>query len=176
MNRAWPAAAEKIVSVGHRHWLYYSKLSESRSTYVAVVMRIHRQHQSDVWMERPLPKNLLNYAAKDVHLIRLIYVRFRGNGYLSPNNTLLTQSKRYVSMHADLTLKPLKEDHFRSSPVLPLDVLDGPIGEYRRECDACHRKLSMPCFKQQGGKHDMMCKACHVVAIKYEKGRAERYE
>jgi exonuclease 3'-5' domain-containing protein 1 len=138
-----------------------------------VVKKIHETNQSRIWMERPLATTLLSYAAKDIHLIRLIYARFERRGYLSAKDELLAQSQRYVSMHDNV--KPLQQDRYRSSPVLPLDVLEAPVGTSRRECDACHRSLSMKCFMEKGGKHAVVCRVCHVVALKYRTPLSQNY-
>ncbi|KAF8478864.1 ribonuclease H-like domain-containing protein [Gautieria morchelliformis] len=95
------------------------------------VTRIHEQNLTELWMRRPLARDLLNYAAKDVHLIHLIYEQFKRRGYMNPMRELLSQSQRYVSMHDDLTLKPLREDFYRRSLVLPLDILERPTGTFR---------------------------------------------
>ena len=143
---------------------------------VAGVQRIHQQNLSDLWMRRPLAKDLLNYAAKDIHLIRLIYVHFRRRGYLESITQLHEQSQRYVSMHDDLDAKPLQQDRYRNSAVLPLDILERPTGTSRRNCERCRRNLSMPCFLKEGGKCNTVCKVCHIVGIKYGCRDVERYE
>lgn len=126
-------------------------------------------------MKRPLPDTLCSYAAKDIHLIRLIYALFKCRGFLSPENRLLAQSQRYVSMHGDLALKPLEGDRFQNHPVLPLDILDAPIGMARRECEACHRSLSMECFMERGKTHAVACRVCHVVSMKFGTPLPQRY-
>jgi exonuclease 3'-5' domain-containing protein 1 len=151
-------------------------LNQIGSRRAARVTRIHEQNLTELWMRRPLATDLLNYAAKDVHLIRLIYEKFKRRGYLNHTRELLAQSQRYVSMHDDLILKPLKQDRYRGSSVLPLDILERPTSTFRKECDRCHRKLSGRCFMQQGGKYNKVCKVCHVVAIKYRWPIQERYE
>ncbi|KAF8586115.1 hypothetical protein K439DRAFT_1288907, partial [Ramaria rubella] len=127
----------------------------------ASVKNIH-QNYSHKWVERPLSAMLLNYAAKDIHLIHLIYQHFQNQGFLQSKTNLILQSQRYVAMHADLPLKPFRNDCYRRSPLLPLDILEEPSG-ILRECEGCRRKLSLPCFKQKGSMRRKWCKVCQVV-------------
>jgi exonuclease 3'-5' domain-containing protein 1 len=139
--------------------------------HVAQVKRIHDQNRSHLWMQRPLATNLLNYAAKDVHLIHLIYDHFKGEGYIDSQLNLLAQSKRYVSIHADVMLKPLRNDCFRRSAVVPLDVLEEPRG-ILYDCRACHRYLSLPCFRcNRHSQRRMVCRVCHVARSDKRRGK-----
>ncbi|KIJ53721.1 hypothetical protein M422DRAFT_25525 [Sphaerobolus stellatus SS14] len=121
------------------------------------------------WMERPLTPDLLDYAIKDIHLINIVYRHFLIQSYLSRINSILDASQRYVSINSDLRMKPSRLDCYRSSPVLPLDILEEPKG-ILYECEGCRRMLSVVCFQHTLWKRQRMCRVCRVVGVR--KGRA----
>ncbi|KZV86317.1 hypothetical protein EXIGLDRAFT_572341, partial [Exidia glandulosa HHB12029] len=103
-----------------------------------------------VWMNRPLSETYLSYAANDIELLSRVYALFQSRAHVS-NRTrnrpeLEIQSARYVRMHSS----PIpKDDAFRMSNLMPLEVLSAPSGAgavSRKNCTKCYRSLSAACF------------------------------
>jgi len=127
------------------------------------------RNNAEQWMERPLGPDLLDYAIKDIHLINMIYRHFLIQSYLTRTKEMLEASERYISINSDLRMKPNRSDCYRSSPVLPLDILEEPKG-ILYDCDGCQRELSLGCFHHTLWKRQKMCRVCRVVGLR--KGRA----
>lgn len=131
--------------------------------------QIFRQNPS-IWRDRPLPPALISYAAKDIHLIHIIYTHFFLQSYLSRFTEIVAASRRYISIHSGLKQRlSMKYDCYRRSPALPMDVLEEPKGE-RYECQGCERYLSLPCYPHNIWKRHRMCRVCRVVGLRL--GRA----
>ncbi|KAI8968699.1 ribonuclease H-like domain-containing protein [Trametes punicea] len=90
------------------------------------VVAMHKAQGSEIWMRRPLPHRLLNYAGHDAVLIAQLYARLMQEPWIRSDGTLeqlKTLSARYIDMfptrallkkHQDLDLKRF----------LPLGFLD----------------------------------------------------
>ena len=101
-----------------------------------------------MWEQRPLTEQLLQYAAKDILLIGILYADFYRRGWIprTPKEftSLIIQSQRYVSAHREQGKSP-PTDVFKPCQVMPLDVLDDPIGALY-PCLSCHRWLSLSAY------------------------------
>lgn len=127
----------------------------------------------DLWMNRPLPDEYLDYARQDAHLIYSLYDHFSRAGYLY----LVTgeQSLRYISLHRHSP--PRRDDIYRSHPFLPLGILgDDPIDGLTKDCLSCNRTLSLFAFLpfEVGSR----CFVCRAVDIRdqYRRRRRTRME
>ena len=114
---------------------------------------MHHSIGSRMWLERPLTEQLLQYAAKDILLIGLLYAEFAQQGWIPqefPNyHRLLGQCQRYVSAHREQG-KSGETDIFKPCQIMPLDVLDHPVGAKHR-CAACRRSLSLAAYETYHG-------------------------
>lgn len=142
-------------------------------------MQMHKKNASDMWLKRPLTEQLLQYAAKDILLIGVLYPHFYRSGWI-PHDTvhyinLLNQSRRYISAHREQG-KSLETDVFRPCSIMPLDTLTEPYGPLYR-CYACNRSLSYSAFESTEAespppgspvttKRRPRCRLCAILAIK----------
>ncbi|KZV84860.1 hypothetical protein EXIGLDRAFT_805550 [Exidia glandulosa HHB12029] len=129
----------------------------------------------NAWMDRPLPRSYLDYAANDISLISRVYSLFQQRGYVSSGSQqrpeLEVQSSRYINMH--LTPIP-KDDAYRMSSLMPLEILSVPDSNEstRRECTKCHRSLSVASFTYRVGPTGSRgatgvydeCKVCYLLS------------
>jgi hypothetical protein len=143
---------------------------------LAEIVAMHHTGGSAFWMQRPLPAQLLQYAANDIFLLSQLYNYFLKRRWIREANfsDLLTQCKRYVSMHKEQGRMD-ESDYFRRGPLLPLDILStmGPLAQ--GECMSCGRRLSKHAYEigiwSENGTSEsfelrrMRCRRCHVVAI-----------
>ncbi|KAJ3554005.1 hypothetical protein NM688_g3324 [Phlebia brevispora] len=117
------------------------------------VVKMHKSIGSRMWVERPLTEQLLQYAAKDILLIGILYAQFSKQGWIprlpSDYYYLLGQCQRYVSAHREQG-KSAAVDAFKPCQIMPLDVLDHPVGPKYR-CNACHRYLSLATYETVQG-------------------------
>ena len=93
-------------------------------------------------MERPLPSNLLHYAANDIRLIAQVLSIFDTLGFFQRDFwSLVEKSKRYIArtqrVHADEPLRP--------SGLLLLDSLSDQPAQH--ECARCGTRLPISCFE-----------------------------
>ncbi|TCD69335.1 hypothetical protein EIP91_008091 [Steccherinum ochraceum] len=138
------------------------------------VKQMHKDKKADMWIQRPLPEKLLQYAAKDIQLISQLCTAFIQKGWIppvpGPYHTLLAQCARYVSAHVEQG-KSAETDPFRPTGLMPLDVLTQPWG-YQFKCTGCNRSMSMSCYTLDlpdnfYRRRRPRCKLCHVLAMKY---------
>ncbi|CAL1710956.1 unnamed protein product [Somion occarium] len=137
------------------------------------VKQMHKDNKSDVWMQRPLTEQLLQYAAKDIQLISMICTDFIQKGWIPSDPHayyhLLAQCARYVSAHREQG-KSGETDAFRPTAIMPLDVLTEPWG-MQHQCVACRRSLSVSCYQVlEDGLYRWRrprCSLCHVLAMKH---------
>ena len=98
---------------------------------IAEVTKMHKTNQSSLWLKRPLPANLLAYAAKDIELISTLCTSFIQKGWIPADPTayytLLRQCARYVSAHREQG-RSREDDPFRPTGIMPLGVLNEPEG------------------------------------------------
>jgi len=115
------------------------------------VMSMHKSMGSAMWSYRPLSEQLLQYAAKDILLIGVLYPHFCRSGWIPRDPVqyavLLAQCQRYVSAHVEQG-KSANADVFRPCGIVPLDVLTEPFGP-KFICFACNRALSISAFEMQ---------------------------
>ena len=140
----------------------------------AEVKKMHKEKKADMWIHRPLPPKLLQYAAKDIQLISMVCTVFIQHGWipvmLGPWQTLLGQCARYVSAHVEQG-KSEETDPFRPTGLMPLDVLTQPWG-FQYKCTGCNRSLSQSCYTVDYSdglyrRRRPKCNLCHVLAMKY---------
>jgi hypothetical protein len=155
-------AEEKIVS----HFIPVTA-RESLSVYPAFIVAMHKNGQSSLWMERPIQKVLLDYAAKDVLLMASLYEVFLEKSLITGANfgALLGQSERYIRVRE---LAGVNEVYV-SRAVLSLDVLEAPEGKLY-QCETCQRYLSLPCFHTSTRRKKRLrksrCRYCEAVDFK----------
>ncbi|KAI0079780.1 hypothetical protein K474DRAFT_1616836 [Panus rudis PR-1116 ss-1] len=145
------------------------------------VKKMHKNNQSDMWMQRPLTEQLLRYAAMDIQLISMLCTAFIQKGWIPSDpyryNELLTQCARYVSAHREQG-KSAETDVFRPTGVMPLDVLTTPWGSLQK-CIACHRSLSPSCFETTTDGINRWrrprCTLCQVLAMKHRLDHDNRW-
>ncbi|KIJ62295.1 hypothetical protein HYDPIDRAFT_158115 [Hydnomerulius pinastri MD-312] len=132
------------------------------------VVAMHKTNGSDMWLERPLLPQLLQYAAHDIEMIGALYEHFKQQSWITPTNTddLVDQSMRYAySMYYQ---GRVADDHiFGSCAVLPLDILREPRGLIV-PCQDCNRMQSLHCFtiNKSGRKIIGRTNICRVCQIK----------
>jgi exonuclease 3'-5' domain-containing protein 1 len=125
---------------------FVSVLARPRLTLVTV------DHQN--WMERPLSREYLDYAASDARLIHALFDAFTTTGWtklLSPE-----ESMRYVTFHKHA--QPKGGDEYKSHSLLPLGILNPPL----RKCVGCQRELPFGAFafaKADSGRQCFVCRA-----------------
>lgn len=134
----------------------------------AQVVAMHKDNGSTVWLQRPLPPQLLAYAAHDIELIAMLYGHFKTIGWITPSNepTLIAQSMRYAYSLSHQG-RVAEDDVFGSSAVLPLDVLTEPRG-LTFPCHGCRRMQSLHSFtvRKQNRKPISRTNICRVCQIK----------
>ncbi|THH17925.1 hypothetical protein EW146_g2968 [Bondarzewia mesenterica] len=90
------------------------------------VVELHRQNRSQIWMDRPLPASLLQYAANDIYMISQLFQRFRRNGTLprakADRDCLIKQSENYI-LRCGLPGRVDKNNSFRPRSVLMVHAL-----------------------------------------------------
>ncbi|KIP09340.1 hypothetical protein PHLGIDRAFT_333751 [Phlebiopsis gigantea 11061_1 CR5-6] len=149
------------------------------------LMRMHKDKGCEMWLRRPLTEQLLQYAAKDILLIGVLYPHFQRSGWIPNDHTeyvrLLEQSRRYISAHREQG-KSTDLDVFRPCALMPLDTLAEPLGPLHR-CTACNRFLSYSAFETcegaapSSGSHlasstriallrRPRCRLCSILALK----------
>ncbi|KAJ3755442.1 ribonuclease H-like domain-containing protein, partial [Lentinula raphanica] len=143
-----------------------------------------KQVNHDIWMDRPVPDEHLQYAAHDVEMIHTLYAHLTQQGYINPYlRILLYQSKRYVSIWSDAP--PVLGDDYRSHPILPLEIIDAfPENEYGSRpakgtivCGGCARTLTTDSFPRlsRTAAARRYCFVCYVLP-KYLETRIMRQE
>lgn len=108
---------------------------------------MHQQDRTEMWMRRPLPPALLEYAAHDIELIAKLFTRFQKKGkYLDDVETLKEMSTRYMEVFATRELRA-KHASLKLCKFVPMEVLTPPQYDAPRfECARCARVLSLQCF------------------------------
>ena len=120
----------------------------------------------DLWLKRPLPKEYLLYAARDVYAISLLLKHFKEVNYINPYYDLSDKSQRYITMWRDG--RPRSCDQFSSHALLPLGILDPPCGRKLKPCKSCNHHLSSECFSKAGWENarKRRCWVCRALAVK----------
>jgi len=126
------------------------------------------------WKMRPLPQQLINYAARDVVLIARIFKRFEENNYL-PRVLLFEQSRRYIQIHHNTI--PRTGDRYKEHCFLLLDILNEPPLGRTLTCNCCGRSLSHgDCFSAAGQRlvKQRNCWVCRAVKVRGSAWRDRR--
>jgi len=116
----------------------------------------------DLWMNRPLPDEYLEYASRDAYLIYSLYNYFSRVGYL--DLVTVERSMRYVSLHRH---SPPHRDGIYTSqhPLLPLGILgEDPICGLTKRCLRCNRNLSL--FGFSPDEMVSRCFVCRAIDIR----------
>lgn len=101
----------------------------------------------------------LQYAAEDIHKIRLLYDIFVLEGYIH-EEALEAQSAIYLSIHAKA--RPAKNDIYKRHGLLPLGIfLDKPLKKALR-CQGCERFLPVGCFSTSSNRVAIASCKCFV--------------
>ncbi len=124
-----------------------------------------------MWLQRPLPKALLQYAAHDLKLIAALYTSFVRAGWINGRDLplLKEQSERYIRTLHTRALKDLF-DQRNLGMFVSLHVIDTPPPDAQLyECESCRQQLVLRCFSttQDGGivqRRSSFCKLCVALA------------
>ena len=130
---------------------------------------MHMNNETHRWMERPLPANMLSYAARDVRSIAHLLKIFRSRRLVPSKNgpaldKLKSQSERYVTRNGA---------HARAIPGAPNEftvftgdrtlffpnALSGPLVDLF-ECITCSSRLPLECYQLHEGRRRVECRAC----------------
>jgi len=142
------------------------------SHFLVKVIEMHKNGLSSKWMDRPLPANLLQYAANDIVILAHLFVLFRNKRYIPADNShfniMVAQSRQYVSRCGRYDrIDPA--DMFRPKGILMMSALgkrEGPI----LECAGCGSKLLLRCFESKGKGQDSLrkthCRSCVAMALR----------
>ncbi|KAI0685374.1 ribonuclease H-like domain-containing protein [Cytidiella melzeri] len=132
------------------------------------IMHMHKALGSAMWASRPLTEQLLQYAARDILLIGVLYPHFIRSQWIPREPalffTLLDQCQRYVSAHIEQG-KCTDKDIFKPCGIIPLDVLTEPFGP-RYLCFACNRPLSRTAFETKQDTHSQASKPAARNALR----------
>ncbi|KAI9566063.1 ribonuclease H-like domain-containing protein [Boletus coccyginus] len=132
------------------------------------VVAMHKANGSAIWSQRPLPSQLLQYAAHDIEMIGALYEHFKAKSWITSRNEdgLVEQSMRYA--YSLYYQGRVADDHvFGSCAVLPLDVLGEPRG-LSVPCQGCNRLQSLHCFTTSRRARKIVARTnlCRVCQIK----------
>ncbi|RDX45591.1 hypothetical protein OH76DRAFT_1407985 [Lentinus brumalis] len=135
-----PAAYEGIDQVsGMKNSLKACGIHDSKD---AAVVALHEAKGSAMWLQRPLPKALLQYAAHDLKLIAALYTSFVRAGWINGRDLplLKEQSERYIRTLHTRALKDLF-DQRNLGMFVSLHVIDTPPPDAQLyECESCHQQ------------------------------------
>jgi hypothetical protein len=96
------------------------------------------------WLERPLPRMMLDYAAGDIRLIAGMHARLRYN--CPPDFGAICE--RYSRVSLELDELPAYNAPYHNNSWMPLDVIHAPVvGEDTRPCTSCGRRLCVSSYK-----------------------------
>ncbi|KAI0717810.1 ribonuclease H-like domain-containing protein [Cerioporus squamosus] len=156
------------------------------------VTNLHRSDGGSMWLNRPLPAMLLDYAARDIYLIsRVSDVLLRRVDV----EQLRGASARYMRVYPT---RELKEAHvpLELSKFVPLDVIEAPPPDaLQYRCARCERMLSLSCFATrsavvEGVEPDetvqddgasghwwrwTMCRLCVLIAVRNAEAQMESW-
>jgi hypothetical protein len=114
-------------------------------------------------LERPAPKELLDYAAADIrmlaHLARILSAR----GIVKNLKELTALSARHVSRNGITARR--RENDVHMYPVgwlLLLDALTAPPGMCQLVCKTCGARLPLEAFERQKSARREQCRLCVV--------------
>lgn len=121
------------------------------------------------WLQRPLEKSALQYAAEDIHMICLLYFKFVEKEYIN-QNILARQSASYIALHAKA--RPNGSDRYNRHGLLPLALLTEVPSATKVQCQGCKRDLPFSAFVQEDSiaRGNRYCFVCRAVDAKAKYG------
>lgn len=138
---------------------------------------MHENDGTEVWLRRPLPDQLLQYAAHDIELIALIYRHFDEQPWIHQGRkfeTLKVQSAQYVSIYSSRELRA-RHEALQLSRFMTLGLVDKDEPTRRDaptyDCKRCETLLPARCFvvvASTGGpvaqeKRWSFCRLCRAI-------------
>ncbi|KAI0357975.1 hypothetical protein OH77DRAFT_1422148 [Trametes cingulata] len=138
------------------------------------VVRMHETLGSELWMTRPLPQQLLTYAAHDFEIIALVFAYCMMREAWNALSTLRSQSVLYIAIIRT------REEHAHYSGLdlerfMPFGIIEDGHSASRYFCSSCKRELTADCFMKnvkvaQGAKRKLQrlsfCRLCNAIAQK----------
>jgi exonuclease 3'-5' domain-containing protein 1 len=120
------------------------------------------------WLQRPLDKSALQYAAKDIDMICLLYHQFVEKEYID-QDVLAQKSASYIALHAKA--RPNVNDKYIRHGLLPL-ALTEMASETKVRCQGCTRDLPLSAFVQENSvsRGNGYCFVCRAVNAKANYG------
>lgn len=111
----------------------------------------HKRDETEFWIERPLSRDLQDYASFDIMQLKVLYKAYRGEIAKRPH--IAQESKRYVEMFKED--RPVKGGTYTEHGLLPQEILERSEGVKvrndklgTRNCDGCGRDLHQDSFLQ----------------------------
>ncbi|KAH9886318.1 ribonuclease H-like domain-containing protein [Cubamyces lactineus] len=145
------------------------------------VVAMHHNEGSAMWLVRPLPANLLQYAAHDLQMIALVYAHYMRKAWVRSSLEQIKQkSAGYVSMIRS------REQNVRFSQAdlrrfVPLEFTCGDGGKQgaRYPCQKCEQRLVGSCYtkrveerKSKKGRsrfvsqRSTLCRLCKAISLR----------
>ena len=126
------------------------------------------------WLQRPLERSSLQYAAADIRKICLLYETFVRSGYITPES-LVRQSASYIALHA--RRRPNGSDKYNRHGLLPLALLTEPQAVPVVQCRGCKRDLPQSACPQSGSTvgTNVACFVCKAVDARTTSGGHARF-
>ncbi|KAJ7613332.1 ribonuclease H-like domain-containing protein [Mycena rosella] len=118
------------------------------------------------WIEHPLSRLHLQYAANDINLISRLWGHFVDAGYI--DGQLPEQSLRYIRMWNNA--QPDDDDVYKRHALLPLAILDA-VTSRTKECTVCQRLLPESSFSKTAWDKpkDRKCLVCRAIVIRVQR-------
>ncbi|KAA1472690.1 hypothetical protein DENSPDRAFT_196867 [Dentipellis sp. KUC8613] len=137
------------------------------------VVAMHRANRGDLWMIRPLPQKLLQYAANDICIIAYLFETFRRIGYVpSATNDLMDligKCDQYVSRNGHVGLRTARDNEFRPKGLLMEAALERPRG-VTYDCAGCGLDFPIACYQVQIARSARLrkshCRLCDAIVLK----------
>jgi len=117
------------------------------------------------WAVRPLAQTLIDYAARDIKLIYLLFQSLDEQGHIGYD--LAAQTRKYVTVYS--AARPQADDIYTRNPFLPLGIVESHNDSQTKTCSCCKRSLNISCFP----KKKRRCWVCRAVDIAEETKRAK---
>ncbi|KAI0364120.1 hypothetical protein BV20DRAFT_974841 [Pilatotrama ljubarskyi] len=170
----------RLRGLGHVVGLFQLGGKDSGGLKDPEVVRMHETLGSEFWMTRPLPQQLLTYAAHDLEMIAIVYAHFLRKAWFRDGlSKLKSQSSQYVAMFRT------REDHTYYAErdlkrFMPFGIIEDGRNAHRYFCSSCKRELTADCFTKNvkvapGVRSKLQrlsfCRLCNAIARK--KGETE---
>lgn len=91
----------------------------------------HPGSHGDLWLQRPLPKEYLHYAARDMYAINLLFEHFKEVNYINPALWLLQPFRQESALHHHVArrttevLRPIHKPCVPSTRYFPSGLWSG---------------------------------------------------